>query len=60
MSCAHGICGSDAVSINGYAALACQKLVKDYDNTQEMLVEPLKYFPIIKDLNVNMEPFLQG
>jgi succinate dehydrogenase / fumarate reductase iron-sulfur subunit len=59
MSCAHGICGSDAVSINGIPSLACQKLVKDYDNTQELLVEPLKFFPIIKDLIVDMEPFFQ-
>jgi succinate dehydrogenase / fumarate reductase iron-sulfur subunit len=59
MSCAHGICGSDAVTINGTPALACQKLVKDYDYTQELLVEPLKYFPVIKDLNVNMKPFFR-
>ena len=57
MSCAHGICGSDAVTINGVPALACQKLVKDYDNTQELVIEPLKYFPVIKDLTVDMEPF---
>ena len=59
MSCAHGICGSDAVNINGIPALACQKLVKDYENTQELVIEPLKYFPIIKDLIVNMEPFFK-
>ena len=29
MSCAHGICGSDGLTINGLPALACQKLVKD-------------------------------
>ena len=59
MSCAHGICGSDAVSINGTPALACQKIVKDYNCKQELLIEPLKYFPIIKDLIVDMEPFFQ-
>ncbi len=59
MSCAHGICGSDAVSINGIPALACQKLVKDYDYTQEILIEPLKFFPIVKDLIVDMEPFFE-
>jgi succinate dehydrogenase / fumarate reductase iron-sulfur subunit len=59
MSCAHGICGSDAVTINGLPALACQKLVKDYDNTEELLIEPLKYFPVIKDLNVDMESFFK-
>lgn len=59
MSCAHGICGSDAVEINGMPALACQKLVKDYNNTGEILVEPLKFFPRIKDLTVDMDPFFQ-
>ena len=28
-SCAHGICGSDAVRINGRNRLACKTLVKD-------------------------------
>jgi len=59
MSCTHGICGSDALSINHIPALACQKLVKDYDFTQEIIIEPLKYFPIIKDLIVDMEPFFK-
>ena len=59
MSCAHGICGSDGVTINGSPALACQKLVKDYDYTKEIVVEPLKFFPVIKDLVVNMEPFFE-
>ena len=57
MSCAHGICGSDGLTINGQAALACQKLVKDYDYTKELLIEPLKYFDVIKDLIVDMKPF---
>ena len=30
MSCAHGVCGSDGMKINGRCALACQKLVTDY------------------------------
>jgi succinate dehydrogenase iron-sulfur subunit len=59
MSCSHGICGSDAVSINGIPSLACQKLIKEYDNTKELLIEPLRFFPIIKDLTVNMEPFFK-
>ncbi len=59
MSCAHGICGSDAININGAPALACQKLVKDYDSTKELLIEPLRFFPIIKDLIVEMEPFFK-
>ena len=59
MSCAHGICGSDAININRIPSLACQKLMKDYDSTQELLIEPLKFFPVIKDLIVDMEPFFQ-
>ena len=57
MSCAHGICGSDGLTINGSPALACQKLVKDYDYSREILVEPLKFFPVVKDLNVDLEQF---
>jgi succinate dehydrogenase / fumarate reductase iron-sulfur subunit len=57
MSCAHGICGSDAVNINGMPTLACQKLVKDYDCTLDLVIEPLKYFPVMKDLTVDMSPF---
>jgi succinate dehydrogenase / fumarate reductase, iron-sulfur subunit len=59
MSCAHGICGSDGLTINGTSALACQKLVKDYDCTQEIIVEPLKYFDVVKDLIVDLKPFFK-
>jgi succinate dehydrogenase / fumarate reductase iron-sulfur subunit len=57
MSCVHGICGSDGLTINHEAALACQKLVKDYDFTKEILIEPLKYFRVIKDLIIDLNPF---
>jgi succinate dehydrogenase / fumarate reductase, iron-sulfur subunit len=59
MSCAHGICGSDGLTINSQSALACQKLVKDYDYTKEILVEPLKYFVVVKDLIVDLAPFFE-
>jgi succinate dehydrogenase / fumarate reductase iron-sulfur subunit len=59
MSCAHGICGSDGMTINGSPALACQKLVKDYDHTKEIVIEPLQFFPVVKDLIVDMEPFFK-
>jgi succinate dehydrogenase / fumarate reductase, iron-sulfur subunit len=59
MSCAHGICGSDGLTINGESALACQKLIKDYDYTKEILIEPLKYFDVVKDLIVNFAPFFE-
>ena len=30
-SCAHGVCGSDAMRINGRNRLACKTLIKDLD-----------------------------
>ena len=59
MSCAHGICGSDGMTINGVSALACQKLVKDYDADKEILIEPLSVFQVVKDLVVDLEPFFE-
>jgi succinate dehydrogenase / fumarate reductase, iron-sulfur subunit len=59
MSCAHGICGSDGLTINNQSALACQKLVKDYDCSKEVLIEPLRYFEVVKDLIVDLKPFYE-
>jgi succinate dehydrogenase / fumarate reductase, iron-sulfur subunit len=57
-SCGHGICGSDAMVINGVNALACKVLVKDL--AQPITVEPIRGLPIVKDLVVDMEPFFAG
>jgi succinate dehydrogenase / fumarate reductase, iron-sulfur subunit len=57
-SCAHGICGSDAVVVNGINMLACKVLVKDLK--QPVKVEPIRGLPLIKDLVVDMEPFFAG
>jgi succinate dehydrogenase / fumarate reductase iron-sulfur subunit len=57
-SCAHGICGSDAMRINGRNALACKVLVRDLHSTK-ITVEPLLGLPVIKDLIVDMEPFFE-
>jgi succinate dehydrogenase / fumarate reductase, iron-sulfur subunit len=54
-SCAHGICGSDAMRINGVNRLACKVLVRDVGD--RVTVEPLMGFRVIKDLVVDMEPF---
>ena len=56
-SCAHGICGSDAMRINGRNRLACKTLVKDCNPDSPILVEAIKGLPLEKDLVVNMEPF---
>ena len=57
-SCAHGICGSDAMLINGVNRLACKELIKDL--RQPVTVEPIRGLPIVKDLVVDMEPFFAG
>jgi succinate dehydrogenase / fumarate reductase iron-sulfur subunit len=54
-SCAHGVCGSDAMSINGAVALACKTLVRDVE--PPVVVGPLETFAVIKDLVVDLEPF---
>jgi succinate dehydrogenase / fumarate reductase iron-sulfur subunit len=54
-SCAHGICGSDAVIINGVNRLACKTLVQDV--SPNIKIEPLAGFRVLKDLIVDMEPF---
>jgi succinate dehydrogenase / fumarate reductase iron-sulfur subunit len=55
-SCAHGVCGSDAIRINGVNRLACKVLVKDVKSTH-ITIEPILGLPVLKDLIVDMEPF---
>ena len=55
-SCAHGICGSDAMRINGRNRLACKVLIRDVG--RKITVEPILGLPLIKDLVVDMEPFM--
>ena len=59
-SCAHGVCGSDAMRINGRNRLACKVLLKDLDTSKPITVEPIKGLPVEKDLIVDMEPFFQS
>ncbi len=57
-SCAHGVCGSDAMRINGQNRLACKTLVQDVGT--KITVEPLLGLPVIKDMIVDMEPFFDN
>jgi succinate dehydrogenase / fumarate reductase iron-sulfur subunit len=58
-SCAHGVCGSDAMRINGKDGLACKTLVKEVaEKTGDTItVEPLRYLPVQRDLIVDQATF---
>ena len=59
-SCGHGVCGSDAMRINGVNALACKTLVARLANGKDKVkiqVEPILGMRVEKDLIVDMEPF---
>ena len=57
-SCAHGICGSDAMLINGRNDLACKVLAQDV--APRVTIEPIRGLSVLKDLIVDMEPFFDG
>lgn len=60
-SCGHGICGSDAMLINGRNRLACKTLARDVVKEGGTLtVEPIRGLKVIKDLVVDMEPFFDS
>ncbi|MFJ9582947.1 succinate dehydrogenase iron-sulfur subunit [Streptomyces acidicola] len=59
-SCAHGICGSDAMRINGKNRLACKTLIKDINPEKPITIEPIKGLTVLKDLIVDMDPFFQA
>jgi succinate dehydrogenase / fumarate reductase iron-sulfur subunit len=60
-SCAHGICGSDGMRINGMNRLACKVLVNRLGEGDpiKIQIEPMLGLRVIKDLIVDMEPFFE-
>jgi succinate dehydrogenase / fumarate reductase iron-sulfur subunit len=58
-SCAHGVCGSDAMIINGQERLACKTLIQDVADADGTVVkiEPLKHLSLLRDLMVGQEEF---
>ena len=75
-SCAHGVCGSDAMRINSVNRLACKVLMRDLlpapargrsagstakaDKPLTVTIEPIRGLPVEKDLVVDMEPFFDA
>lgn len=60
-SCAHGVCGSDGMTINGVERLACKTLVQDVADRDGTVVtiEPLKSLPVQRDLMVDYSRFFE-
>ncbi len=56
-SCGEGVCGSDALNINGRNGLGCITPLKGLKEPVE--VRPLPGMPVIRDLVVDMERFFE-
>ena len=54
-SCREGVCGSDAMNINGRNALACVTPLSSL--TQPITLRPLPNMPVIRDLVVDLTQF---
>ena len=69
-NCKAGKCGSCSMEINGRPKLACMTRMNEFKNNQIIIIQPLKAFPIIKDLvtdvswnykqNKKISPFYPG
>ena len=56
-SCREGVCGSDAININGRNGLACITPVRELK--EPVVLRPLPSFPVIRDLVVDMTQFFK-
>ncbi len=55
-SCRGAVCGSCAMRVNGEVVLACRTQVESLLD-KSILIEPLPFFPVIRDLIVDMSIF---
>ena len=56
-SCREGVCGSDAMNINGKNGLACVTNMRSLPST--VILKPLPGLPVIRDLFVDMSGFFK-
>lgn len=56
-SCREGVCGSDAMNINGKNGLACTTNLKELK--EPIVLRPLPGLPVIRDLIVDMTQFFK-
>ena len=57
-SCRMGICGSCGMMVNGEPKLTCATFLTDYA-PGPVRVEPLRYFPVVRDLVIEMTDFVR-
>lgn len=58
-SCREGVCGSDALNINGRNGLACLAEIADFPDGKPVVLRPLPGLPVIRDLIVDMTQFFK-
>ncbi|WP_316679624.1 2Fe-2S iron-sulfur cluster-binding protein, partial [Ralstonia chuxiongensis] len=54
-SCREGVCGSDAMNINGKNGLACLTNMRELP--EKIVLRPLPGLPVVRDLIVDMTQF---
>jgi succinate dehydrogenase / fumarate reductase iron-sulfur subunit len=58
-SCREGVCGSDAMNINGKNGLACLTDLTAFPDGKPIVLRPLPGLPVIRDLIVDMTQFFK-
>jgi fumarate reductase iron-sulfur subunit len=58
-SCRMGVCGSCGMMVNGEPRLTCAAFLSNCAAQGVVRVEPLRYFPVIRDLVVDIGDFLR-
>ncbi|MBR9999098.1 MAG: succinate dehydrogenase iron-sulfur subunit [Cyclobacteriaceae bacterium] len=58
-SCRMGICGSCGMKVNGNPVLTCASFLEKLA-PGPIRIEPLEYFPVIRDLVINMDDFMDN
>ncbi|MFN3884080.1 MAG: succinate dehydrogenase iron-sulfur subunit [Rhodocyclaceae bacterium] len=58
-SCREGVCGSDAININGRNGLACLTDLASFPDGEPIVLRPLPGLPVIRDLIVDMTQFFK-
>jgi len=56
-SCRQGVCGSDALFVNGKQRLGCKTQISELQ--RPIRIEPLPHHPVVKDLVVDMDDFYE-